>query len=603
MPTKVRKQIFVILKKWFQDERSYWRRLLTGVFPVLALTFTISFWGAMETVLLNHEIIAISPMDVFSPLFILFIIVAFSTLFIITFIRGKYFDLVLGAIVFVAIASYIQIAFMNHGIGLIDGDALYFTLYEKIMNLVVWGVVLIVVATAWVFLRKYWARGIVFTSILLFSMQFGAFMSALPTIVTHERRGFDSGYVLSTENEFVLSSNSNTLVFILDAMSSRGLNGALDSFPHLSDIFRDFTIFDNSITTFDGTFPSMAYILTRQPFDFTRPTREYFASIWSHPETVSFYDALRTNNYEIQMFTTLSEITLYNDQIIGFADNYVNMELGYVNRRMMLSEMINLSLFRHVPNIFKPSLVPQDGNFYNIITEFVGYAFTVTNDIDLYQRLTREGLSTRNDVNMLIFNHMRGTHTGGGAGVNMDEFANYSPGLPNSDHPRQTAGSLWIVGEYMRQMRELGIYDNTNIIIIADHGSSIRPDSAFMIKRAGDRNEAIVRTSAPISHEDLWPTLVDVMNLNVQIEGYSVFDIPHDSVRNRTFHSWIWYEGFPNSNLHYNAVLVQNITGEATLQLPLISGGRRQNSGIFDRYPDIRLYPVYDSYYGRGWER
>ena len=98
-----------------------------------------------------------------------------------------------------------------------------------------------------------------------------------------------TGYMLSTEEEFLLSKHENTVVFVLDSMGSNLVKEAMEEFPHLEEMFKDFTRFDNSATLYDGTFPTMTYLLTRYRMDFSRPTREFLENSWGNPEMEIFY--------------------------------------------------------------------------------------------------------------------------------------------------------------------------------------------------------------------------------------------------------------------------------------------------------------------------
>jgi len=572
--------------------------------PVLAFTFAFLFWGSMDTVVRNYGIIAISPMDVIIPLIVMFV-VGFVLIFcVFIFVRGLVFDVLASTLLAITVAGYAQIAFLNRDIGLLDGEGFNFSTIQIAINLLIWVLIFVSALVLRFIAKDIWKKSIIFGSLLIFLMQLGAFASAIPIIMSSEKRSFNTDYILSLENEFELSLNENTLIFVLDSMSVTRLNAALSEFPHLQYTFRDFTSFENSSTVFDATFPTMAFLLTNQHFDFTRPTREYLANVWMNPETLSFYDALHDLGYRFHLYTSPGQIALEQYQLSSIVDNLVYSDLGEVYVPTLIREMIGLSAFRHAPLVLKEPLSPTDGSFYNTIRGFQGYSFTAYNDIELYGRLIEEGLSTQSNYNMLIINHMRGSHRGAGGGVNMDEFANYNPDLDVDERHRQTAGALWIVGEYMNQMRRLGIYDNANIIVMADHGYGLSPVSAFMIKRANAQNDTMKVSQAPISHVDLWPTLVDIMSLDIELNsGRSVFDVDENEVRERVVNYWFWYDDFPNSHLTYNAIATLTMKGHVSDEIYRVRGGRRQTPGFSERFPHIQIIPVYDSYYGGGWER
>jgi len=276
----------------------------------------------------------------------------------------------------------------------------------------------------------------------------------------------------------------------------------------------------------------------------------------------------------------------------GFVDNFVYTHLDAVNTRLLLTEMVNLSAFRHAPLILKQRLRPSDGSFANVT-----YGLTYTfDDFAFYQRLRTTRLSTQNNYNMYVMYHLTGSHQGS---LLIDENVNRMSDVPQY---RQAAGALRIVAEYLSQMRNLGIYDNSNIIIMTDHGYGLEPNAAFMMKRAHDRHWTMPVSNAPISHEDLWPTLVQVMGLDtMEFAGRYVFSVAEDEVRERVFTSLVNYPNMPNTRLTYNALIISRFTGHA-LDYSRIRGSRRLSPYFQERYPHRNIVPLYDSFYGGGWE-
>jgi arylsulfatase A-like enzyme len=122
----------------------------------------------------------------------------------------------------------------------------------------------------------------------------------------------------------------------------------------------------------------------------------------------------------------------------------------------------------------------------------------------------------------------------------MDENARYKE---DSDLVRQTKGSFHIVYSYMDEMKKLGLYENATIIITGDHGKSqdITPlDYAscigFFVKPKGKADTALVQSNAPVSHENLLPTILKSEGLDYTPYGVSAFDVPQDSDLVRHFY-------------------------------------------------------------------
>ena len=215
------------------------------------------------------------------------------------------------------------------------------------------------------------------------------------------------------------------------------------------------------------------------------------------------------------------------------------------------------------------------------------------------------GLSVQDNHNVFSLYHMRGVHRGGGGIGHINQYVEFTP---NSTIYQQTAGALTIVIEYINQMRSLGIYDNANIIIMADHGHILTPDTAFMVKRQGVSFDSMQINSAPVCHEDYWQTLVEIMGLNTTRDfGRSVFNIQEDEERLRVLSSFSNHPDWPNSNLNRNLLVrtsftlptyPRNILTNAGIRFP----GRDLESEFLEDLPHIELVPMYDSFSGGGWD-
>ena len=80
--------------------------------------------------------------------------------------------------------------------------------------------------------------------------------------------------------------------------------------------------------------------------------------------------------------------------------------------------------------------------------------------------------------------------------------------------------------QYIRQMKELGIYDDATIIIMADHGRFDEGLSypLFMVKRPDAHGEVAVSTVCA-SQSNLHATILDCAGLKVKKGTTSVFSL------------------------------------------------------------------------------
>ena len=107
---------------------------------------------------------------------------------------------------------------------------------------------------------------------------------------------------------------------------------------------------------------------------------------------------------------------------------------------------------------------------------------------------------------------------------------------------RQAKGSLRIAQELIDQMKRIGVYDCSTVILMADHGTVHDgiPDDAFnpifFVKRKGETGDLKI-SDAPVWLMDLKATILNAAGYDAYREyGTSVFDLEENEERDR----WFW---------------------------------------------------------------
>ena len=87
---------------------------------------------------------------------------------------------------------------------------------------------------------------------------------------------------------------------------------------------------------------------------------------------------------------------------------------------------------------------------------------------------------------------------------------------------------------YIEQLKKLGAYDNSTIIITSDHGTIDRPQMIFFIKEKNETHKMMQETSAPITLNELVPTIVESLGKDYSEFGSSIHDFNDGELRERT---------------------------------------------------------------------
>lgn len=171
--------------------------------------------------------------------------------------------------------------------------------------------------------------------------------------------------------------------------------------------------------------------------------------------------------------------------------------------------------------------------------------WSIDNDILFYNRIVEQGISVNEDYSSAFrFYHMRGPH----APFYLSDDMRYEPTGRRATRNSQGRGSMKIVYEYMRQLKELGLYDDATIIITADHGqgyildsdkTSGQPDRTsrpiFFVKEPNQANDTMKISNAPVSQAELIPTIMKAFGIDWKQYGKTFDEIGEDEQRERMY--------------------------------------------------------------------
>ena len=347
-------------------------------------------------------------------------------------------------------------------------------------------------------------------------------------------------YYLSYEPTMSLSEKGNVVVFLTDRLDSLWMDDMLELYPELYGEFDGFTFYQNATSTGTSTFPTVPQMLTNSEYD-GEEWHEFLSDAWSG-ETVP--SVLKSNGYDVYLLpdqiTTLSSPA----QVMGQCDNIKRYE---TDRRIRLFgrygtfvTMFRLSFTRMAPYSFKHDLQYWLGaNFSRGMIadpdcgeDVLPKQAFVDHDLKYYSYLITHGLRADNDSRVFSFIHLNCCHTV------YDDTAALHGFEGENDVYKTTRGDFEILSEYFRQMKELGIYDNSTIIVMGDHGRAPRElecgstvlndaiTTAVLIKPAGaEHGELLKDRETPLSLANFPASILEYAGVDHSSWGLSFGDI------------------------------------------------------------------------------
>ena len=191
---------------------------------------------------------------------------------------------------------------------------------------------------------------------------------------------------------------------------------------------------------------------------------------------------------------------------------------------------LGYSFFKYMPYGLKEPFRKTANSMANIS---LGNNFMFDNDI-FYENLKAEDIKL-SDENNFKFIHIDGAHTPFVFNADVES-------IPEEEgtYEQSIKACMTIVKTYLSKLKEAGVYDNTVIIVMADHGfngdeTEGRQNPLFLVKGINERHEMKINDK-PISYEDLLPAYNNLLEGKSGDESFNFVDENRD--RKYLFHKY-----------------------------------------------------------------
>ena len=454
-------------------------------------------------------------------------------------LRGRAFDIGIGVMVAIGLGAYLQAMLMNAMLPVADGTSLDLSQFASItvISTIVW--IAIIAAALWVALKhvrvERAATMVIAVGLVIVQGVGAASLIAHHTPSEDQRR---ATVTATREGLYTLSKSDNVVVFVLDTYDARYLNEVLEENPAALDEFSGFTYFRNATPSMVPTRYGIPFLLTGRAPDGTQTFTD-FTQTWF--EKSHFLSDIQNAGYTLGVYSDSMGTDVVNAE--PYVMNIHERRASSMDPGQMLEVLIRVSLYRDMPWALKP--------WFWFTTDDLNRAFSsggpeeerpyTVDDAHFFEGLQGQGLSLNNEGKSFRFIHLLGPHKP----YTLDANGN-TPGGETS-LTEQAQGTLKIVDEYLRQMKELGIYDNATILVTADHGNwqlspegITEPTSVIMLVKPAENSEEAAQplqtSDVPTGHLDYAATVIDAVGGDGSSYGTPIFEVT-DGARPRFYWS------------------------------------------------------------------
>ena len=535
---------------------------ITALMLSLLLGFTVMFFSPMEVYLSNQREFSVGSEHVLIPMLLLAVAASagvFLLLNLCLLIRETFFHVVRNLLFGCFLAMYVQMMFLNGKMRSFTGDPMSYGADTAlcVRNFLIHYVIIMIPIVLYAVRAKKpessllnTGKGLViaFFSGAFLLMQLAGFGTGIAQNGLRKMPQSEYSSYFSYTPTLSVSKENNVIVFLMDRLDSLWMDDVLEQYPELNEELSGFTFYQNNVSVYPFTLPSVAQMLTGVPFRNEDET-EYLTQAWRSDPMPGI---LRDNGWAVNLLISHNDFHEYRD-VAPYCDNLRDSSDGEVQTAIrhdrIVGTLSKISVTKVLPYILKELVTTQFStqfidNFIETETENISYFpghIAATTDLRLNQNLTEIGLNADSEKPTFTFFHLVGAHNSSANVAALWPEAGSDPkDWDTKGTPATTRGCFVILHNYIEQLKALGQFENTTIIIIGDHGRPIREievkkkdaydsavTTALLIKPRGTDASAALQydTAAELSNKYFPASILEYAGIDHSIYGVSFSDV------------------------------------------------------------------------------
>ncbi len=468
-----------------------------------------------------------------------FFYIAFYTVCSHIFLTKKQYPYFWVIVCILTVMQYVQGVLLNGHLNTLEGEKQTWGTSMIYINLAIW--VLAICAGILLFVRKknmIKLYGILCAYICLIQA-----VSLIYMGITTDFSKKDE-YVLTTEGMLEVDDENNVIVFVLDWFDGQILEWIEEEDPAFFEPLKDFTNYKNTTSCYAYTTLSVPYLLSGVKYNNEDTVEEWCKNAYTQQSLLYEIDRL---GYDIGVYT---EFQLANQAFKDIVINY-----SEVKRRCRMAYSVGVMLrcagYKNMPFVLKDQFSYSTDDIAALAIAEDEYI--TTTDTWIYKDLMQKGLKAKDNKERngaFRFLHLKGAHLPLVMNENCEELKG-DVARTHENWLSQAKGSLRVVYEYIEQMKQLGVYENATIMIMADHGQNLYMDNdrglefgfedhtsnpILFVKQSKETGtETMTVSEAPTSHEEFGASVIKAIGGDYATFGSAFDEIPADEIRIREF--------------------------------------------------------------------
>lgn len=448
------------------------------------------------------------------------------------------------------IFAYLQGNYFSKKLPLLDGSPIIWNNYSKesVISYVLIVTVLLINIILLLKFKETYKKIISYVSVsILIMLTAGLIPILINNKELYQKKGM---YISTTNNINVLSKNKNFLILLVDMLDSRTFDKVLKD-NDKEYLFKDFTYYPDTLATYPFTRESIPFILSGKWYEAKTPYQEYYNDALDNS---SFLKTLRKDGYDINIYEQELQWTSKNSLK---TKNYKNIN----------NDLDIIRLFKEESKYIRFKYLPFSLKKYSMI-ESMDFITSRKPDLtvpNIFLNGNKEVYDILDNIEVQKNNYFQFVHIAGGH-YPWDMNKDFEK-IENGTYEEKIESAITVIEKYLNRIKKSGQYDNSVIIILADHGNNGydpvgRQNPSLYIKGFSEKHDKINISDKKVSYTDLNDSIYsDLLN------GKKSNELLKNNNEKRV-RRFIWYKD-------YDKMYEQTLDGHAWETKKLKNTGKR----------------------------
>lgn len=515
--------------------------LINCIIVAFVFTFNICVFAPLEFYYSNVFDLWFTVDYILPSIILVSVILFLITFCAMYFSKEKVSNGLLKFLFILMVCLYLQGNYLNVGYGVLNGTEIDWSsmILKGVINTLVWIAIIVVLIIVLKKINNFKKitniASLFILGIQVITLTVIILMSYIYSADTNI--SFNAPFYLDATNMFDMSKDENIVVFVSDTFEATYMNNIIEKYPEFKEKLKDFIYFDNTTGTSLMTYSAMPTILTGETCQVGQNLKENVKYCF---DNTNFYDILLANGYDVELYTDVNLIPSDEDRITNKVDKKLLIDnSSKVKLTKLLYECVG---YKYLPHFLKSNFVVDTIEFNRVsATDVKQYVF---DDVAYNKELVENGIKTESNNKKYKLYHLDGAHTPYTVtkDIEYDLSKEYYELDASERQENQVYAALKILVNYVEKLKESGTYDNTTILLFADHGWENRYHINLLVKPKENNAEFSV-SHTPISIvEDFIPTVLNIAT-NSKDYGKDFFDYSENDIRKRNIYNYTFTRG------------------------------------------------------------